>query len=514
MRIAILHNLVDAGGSVDEQDVLVQVEAVSTALKNLGHECYGIPCTLGLAGIRLKLENSKPDMVFNLVESLEGHGQLLHLVPALLDAMGIAYAGSPTEALFLTSNKLLAKRLLAAHGLPTAPWIEIRDHEIDVRGPVDPTRPLIVKSVWEHASIGIDEEALLSDTSANQVCGILMERAPEMGGACFAEAFIEGREFNVSVLAGPEGPEVLPLAEIDFKDYPDGKLKIVGYRAKWDEESFEYNHTPRRFDFPDQDRPLLGELKSLALQCWRLFDLAGWARVDFRVDPFNRPHILEINANPCISPDAGFAAAVAKAGLSYENAIERILDDALHGGNRRPAGTANPFVDQLRSSPRPCSELTFEYSPLPEDHDNVARIVKKTGFFSPDEEAIAVELVDDRLTKGSQSPYLFLIARIDGKMIGYTCFGPIAATLSSWDLYWIVVDPNYQNRGYGLDLIVETEKQIFQQGGRSVYVETSERRQYAATRAFYQSCGYRMITLMDDFYAPGDGKVVLRKTLH
>src|SRR5690606_34390114 len=95
----------------------------------------------------------------------------------------------------------------------------------------------------------------------------------------------------------------------------------------WDEESFEFGNTPRRFDFPSGDQSLLRRLARLARQCWRLFGLRGYARVDFRVDRSGEPWILEINANPCLSPDAGFAAALAQAGIPFDSAVDRILSD-------------------------------------------------------------------------------------------------------------------------------------------------------------------------------------------
>ena len=144
----------------------------------------------------------------------------------------------------------------------------------------------------------------------------------------FAEQFIEGREFNLGLLAGPDGPESLPPAEIDFSAFPPEKPRIVGYRAKWEDDSFESRHTPRRFDFPSSDAPLLHRLGELARQCWTLFRLRGWARVDFRVDAAGEPWILEINGNPCLSPDAGFAAAMQQASIPYDQGIQRILEDA------------------------------------------------------------------------------------------------------------------------------------------------------------------------------------------
>jgi D-alanine-D-alanine ligase len=185
----------------------------------------------------------------------------------------------------------------------------------------------IIKSVWEHASIGLDESGLVEASSEADILPLLKEKAPMMGGACFAERFIEGREFNLSLLCGSEGPEVLPPAEIIFQDYGPEKIRIVDYKAKWDPDSFAYHHTPRSFDFAPEDRDLLERLKKLASDCWAAFGLSGYARVDFRVDEKGNPRILEVNTNPCISPDAGFAAALEQAGIPFSEAVRRILEN-------------------------------------------------------------------------------------------------------------------------------------------------------------------------------------------
>ena len=124
---------------------------------------------------------------------------------------------------------------------------------------------------------------------------------------------------------------MLPPAEIDFSAFPPGKPRIVGARAKWEEDSFEYSNTPRKFDFATGERRLLDELQELARLSWHSFHLRGYVRVDFRVDAEGRPWILELNANPCLSPDAGFAAALQRAGIAWETAVARIIADALAG---------------------------------------------------------------------------------------------------------------------------------------------------------------------------------------
>ncbi|MCU0559558.1 MAG: D-alanine--D-alanine ligase [Desulfobacterales bacterium] len=334
MRVAIVHNAVDDGGAPDERDVLAQADAIRAALEALGHDPAFLPCTLDLCDFKHRLARLRPDRVFNIVESLNGTGRLIHAVPSLLDALAVPYTGAGAEAMFLSSHKILAKHCLAAAGLPTPAWVG----PYPGGGPAPPPGatardestegPWIVKSVWEHASIGLEEDRLALCQSAESAADQLPQRAAHLGGACFAERYIEGREFNLSLIASPAGPQVLAPAEILFEGFAENRLRIVGYRAKWDAGSFEFNHTPRRFDFPPEAAGLLAELRTLALQCWCLFGLNGYARVDFRVDAGGRPWILEVNANPCLSPDAGFAAALEASGIPFAHAVERILADA------------------------------------------------------------------------------------------------------------------------------------------------------------------------------------------
>jgi D-alanine-D-alanine ligase len=323
MHIAILHPAVPPDASLEDQDTLVQVRTISETLKALGHLPFAVACSLDLAAVRQVLISEAPQMAFNLVESVDGADSLQYVPTALLDTLGIPYTGNSTEAIFQTTHKLLAKQLLHLAGLPTPGWLAAGCH-------ADPSPsllpPCIVKAVWEHASRGLDDQNVILQGDAQVVRDRLEAFAARSGRPCFAEQFIAGREFNLAILDGAEGPEVLPPAEIDFSAFPPDKPRIVGHRAKWETDSFEFSNTPRSFDFSAQDRSLLGELRELSLRCWQLFALRGYARVDFRVDADRRPWILEINTNPCLSPDAGFAAAVARAGIPFAEAIRRILE--------------------------------------------------------------------------------------------------------------------------------------------------------------------------------------------
>ncbi len=151
--------------------------------------------------------------------------------------------------------------------------------------------------------------------------------------------------------------------------------------------------------------------------------------------------------------------------------------------------------------------------PRPDDRPRVRQLLEATGFFSAAEVGIAVELVDDWLARGDASGYHFLLADRDGRPEGYSCFGPIPLTRGSFDLYWIAVHPDRQGSGLGRALLAESETRIRAAGGTRVYVDTSSRAQYTPTRAFYEACGYRPEAVLEDFYAPGDGKVIYAKVL-
>lgn len=508
MRVLLLHNAVSPDASAADRDVLVQAATVGAALAELGHETLLVPCTLDLASAAERMRQLDPDAVFNLVESLDGSDWLAGLVPALLTRLGRPYTGCSTEATIFSAHKLLAKQRLAEAGLPTPAWFSVGQ----ALRSADPPDAWILKSVTEHASFGLDEDCVLRGLTPDAVMRRLEEHTVRLGGQCFAEAYVAGREFNLSLLAGPNGPQVLTPAEIDFSAFPAGKPRVVGQRAKWAEGSFEFENTPRRFDFPAEDRPLLDELARLAAAAWRLFDLAGYARVDFRVDASGRPWILEVNSNPCLSPDAGFYAALTQTGIPMAEAVRRILDEAL----RRTTCCRPGPRDARRAARREAAPPTIAYrdTVVPGDRQAVRRIVESTGFFSPAEVDVAVELVDERLAKGAASGYEFLFAEQDGRVLGYTCYGPIAATAASFDLYWIAIDKHCQNHGLGRRLMEQSEQRIAAAGGRAVYAETSNRPQYTPTRAFYERFGYTRAALLPDFYAPGDDKVVYVKRPH
>lgn len=158
-------------------------------------------------------------------------------------------------------------------------------------------------------------------------------------------------------------------------------------------------------------------------------------------------------------------------------------------------------------------EFLFRSRVRPEDREAVRAVLESAGFFYPEEIGVAVELVEERLARGEASGYHFDFAEDGGRVAGYTCFGPIACTQASFDLYWIGVHQDYRRAGLGRRLLARGEERIRELGGARVYVETSSRPLYEPTRRFYLACGYRLEAQLQDFYAPGDGKVIFLKEL-
>ncbi|MDY0290092.1 MAG: hypothetical protein RBR15_14800 [Sphaerochaeta sp.] len=315
MHILIVSDKLSKNPTKDELDTALEVKQVGKALKALGHEVSRLGFSLNLERVKMRLLIKNADLIFNLVETLEGC-RLLHLAPALFEAMGLRYTGGNSHGMMSSSDKLFAKRLMHKEGLPTAPWVEesCPDSLSGFLG-----LPLIIKPVSEEASVGI------TDASVKTFADEASLREALAGGSLFAETFIQGREFSVSILTVDEEMMVFDPAEMLFIDYPSDKPTIVGYEAKWEEFSFEYIHTQRSFSFPPEDEPLLARLQALSCKAFLLFGGKGYARVDFRVDEGGAPFILEVNLNPCIARDSGFVAAAQRSGISYEQMIALII---------------------------------------------------------------------------------------------------------------------------------------------------------------------------------------------
>jgi len=259
------------------------------------------------------------EIAFNLCESVDEDPLLGGHPAAVLELLNIPFSGSPAISLMLTTDKFITKQLLRAHGIRTSAFLMyegIRDFTVQGL-----EFPVILKPRFQDAGIGIEQESVFrDDRSLREGMSAFFDRF----GPLLVEEYVAGREFNVSLFGYPS-PSALPIAEIDFSCFPEGLFPIVGYRAKWDTSSIEYQHTPRIFPHV-LSSSLRHGIEEIALECFHLLMLRDYGRIDMRVDHDGRIYVLEANANPCLSPDAGFAAAAREAGIAYVDIVKMLVE--------------------------------------------------------------------------------------------------------------------------------------------------------------------------------------------
>lgn len=323
-KILLLHDAVIGGAPPDEQDTLVQVSQIGSALRRLGCDVCTLAFDGNLSTLEATLRKKPADLLFNVVETFWG-SRFLHTIPLLCAQLGIPITGGNASSLFLTGDKLLAKRLMQLKDIPTPRWVD--DSEYNTLSSFL-GRTLICKPREEEASVGITDDSVFTCNTSDELrirCNDAIHRK------MIIEEYIEGRECNISIASFNGFVRVFPIAEMIFTDYPEGKPHIVGYEAKWDEQSFAYHHTIRSFAFVQGEPILSRRLEELVLSCWQLFDCSGYGRVDLRIDREGNPFVLEINMNPCLTDDSGFIAACAEASMSYDEVIRMIIEEALRG---------------------------------------------------------------------------------------------------------------------------------------------------------------------------------------
>ncbi|HPJ04768.1 MAG TPA: ATP-grasp domain-containing protein [Bacteroidales bacterium] len=315
-KCLIIYNEPASNALPDELDVLDQVDFIQEILEKLGYQVERQGITENFYNEIESISGQGYEFVFNLVESIGKNAEVLYFIPGLLNLYNIPYTGCPVEATFVTASKVLARNIMRANRIPVAGGYKVSEASQLVTG-----KRYILKPVWEDGSLGITEDSVF--TFDGSIPEILRNKDDQHW---FIEDFIEGREFNVSVMAGPNGPEMLPPAEMLFIDYPENIPRIVSYRAKWEEDSFQYENSRRSFPDNLSDK-LLHNLRAAVNACWHTFGLKGYARVDIRVDQDENVYVLEVNANPCISPDSGFISAAVHAGCTHREIVMNILND-------------------------------------------------------------------------------------------------------------------------------------------------------------------------------------------
>jgi D-alanine-D-alanine ligase len=294
-------------------------EEIFEALGKLGYE----PSYLVLDGRQQSLNavaRSEADLIFNLTESYAGDDTKDMNIAAYLDLIGRPYTGAGPHALYLAQDKALAKKIFAFHGIRT-PYFATSyrgklDHSHDI------SFPLIVKPTSEDGSIGIDATSVVHSVKE------LMEKIhyihEEFDTPALIEEYIEGREIYVGVL-GNGSPEALPLVELDLSKLPEGTPRIAGKEVKWEKETEAYKVT-KSAPVEDLDEETTRRLSETALAAYQALKLRDYGRIDVRLTSSGDVYVIEANPNPWLSSGAEFAMAARKAGRTYTQMIEEIVD--------------------------------------------------------------------------------------------------------------------------------------------------------------------------------------------
>ena len=316
---------------LSEVGVIEEREQVEKALQRRGYRTSLFNIDGDVKRLINFIEVQRPDLIFNLCESLMGESLHEMHVAGIYELMNVPYTGSATLALGTCLNKVRTKEILRAYGIPTTQHIICTDVETCLFNDTRLHFPLIVKPIHEDASIGIENSSVVYDIQSlqKQVAYILKT----FDEPALVEEYIEGRELNVAIIGNGQ-PTLLPISEIDFSKLPSGYPKIVTYNAKWVECTPEYNGTvgtcPAKLE-PDVEY----RVREVALQAYQIMDIRDYARVDIRLGASNIPYVLEINPNPDISCDAGFARSARTAGMTFDDMIVKIVEAALGRSHRK-----------------------------------------------------------------------------------------------------------------------------------------------------------------------------------
>lgn len=270
-----------------------------------------------------KLNSFQPDAIVNFVESVEGVTNYEYCVAALFELMGFEFTGNTAVTLGNCLNKLRTKAILKSYGINTPAAITIDPDELITKSKIKLNYPLIMKLEEEDASIGISEYSVVKNFNELKKHFNFLRKT--YNKKIIVEEYIVGRELNVAILNG----KVLPISEIDFTGLPENLPKIVTYDGKWIENSTYYNHTKPVCPAKLSSR-IKNKIEKVALEAYRVMNCRDYARVDIRLSKENIPYVIEVNPNPDVSSDSGFARAAAVIGIDYSNLLETITNLALN----------------------------------------------------------------------------------------------------------------------------------------------------------------------------------------
>ena len=327
LRLGIAYNVyfpeLDFEFHPSEELVEDMAREVYEALKSAGYWVTLLPLGENLFEFFERIKREEIDVVINLCEGYLNQSRFEPSIAAVYEMLDLPFTGNDSLALAICQDKFKTKAILRALGLPTPHGQLVSSPEEKINLPF----PLIVKPACEDASVGINLNSVVDNEEALRLR--IEEIVKKYQQPALVEEFIDGREFNVALLGiEGQGVQALPVSEIDFSSLPENIPRICCYEAKWFEDHELYQATPPVCPARINER-LRRKLQSLAVAAFKAMGCRDYARVDLRLSSRGEAYILEVNPNPDISLNAGYARALRAASLPYHKFWEIMINNAL-----------------------------------------------------------------------------------------------------------------------------------------------------------------------------------------
>ena len=473
MRIGILYNISDQArtGQHVEKTADAEIPFTIRAVKAIFEKRHTVIPIKFSPDIYSYLNGNNIEILFNMCEGFRDDNLGEAYITALLEQIRIPFTGSNFFTLSLCMDKARTKEVLKYHGLPTPEFQVVRSaQEMDKLSVAFPF-PVIVKPLYEDASIGIYQDSVVNDyDSLNRKVAQILKQFSE---PVLIEEYIDGRELNVSMIGNGHDLTVLPVAEIVF-NLPPSFSRIVCYEAKWVKNSVSYKNTPPTC--PAHIEPaLLEKIINISKKSFMITGCRDCARVDLRVrrtksieetkEPSEEPYIIEINPNPGKYVDSGFVGSARASGLSYEALCYKLLETTMRRHNMdtnrlyaHPAKTGETSMVDVHSSSRRIETEHLYALPVAESH--LSKILSwfndpKIARFMDDPEYIYTEheLHEMFLITEVHDMDLIFLDKHSGAEVGYGAIYDINYKNGSGEISFLIGNAEFLSKGYGNEIV-------------------------------------------------------------
>jgi len=450
-----------------DKDLKNQYNLVIKHLKNRKIDFVHLTVSLNFKSLKKQLLKINPIMAINLVESIDFKMQNLSLVLKLLESLNIPFTGSGSFAIENTTNKCLCRKICDMNKLPIPKESSL----------------YIVKSIYEHGSFGIENSNIVKKIDSEKK---IKELELKFKTPFFKEAFIIGKEFTVSFL----NETIFNPVEIILSTNND----ILTNDKKW-KENYKEN-----FDINDEVSFKLKFISSLVIKS---FDLKSYGRIDFRIDENNNIYIIDINANPCIDIQSTFIRTLQYNNISYEKFLDIVLYIDIKLEN---------FPILINKKNFSIENINFKDSINFEEQLELKELFKSVSNFTKEDFEVFSGVLSE--IENKEEDYFVILIKQNNISIGICIYVNIPLSNDVYEIYWIFINENIKNKGYGSFLLNTVENEIKKKHGKILFLDTELHYKYKNTIEFYLRNNFIIDTIEPNFYGSSRDKIIFKKYLN